>query len=266
MSETRAVTDFGQFNALRRDARAQDPKALEAAARQFEALFTQQLLKSARAAQLGDDLMGGTGTEFYQDLFDQQMATQLSAGKGLGIADLLIRQLQSSGALPAPAGASSPTPPYKAPPLSQEQFVASIRPHAEAAAKELGIPTQTLIAQAALETGWGRHVPTKADGSPSHNYFGIKADARWSGQRVEKLTQEVRGGVAQTESAQFRAYDSPAEGFADYVRFLRANPRYQDALNHGGDGERFVRGLQKAGYATDPSYAAKVARVQEREL
>jgi flagellar protein FlgJ len=281
-ASTPSVTDFGNFAGLRASARANDPESLRKVAQQFEALFTQQLLKSARAASLGSDLMGGEQTEFYNDLFDQQMALHLSSGKGLGIADLLVRQLQQrSGAnatkstdqtfgahgeamveLPARPSAQA-TIPLRSEASSPNNFVEQIRPHAERAAQALGVPARVIMAQAALETGWGRQVPGQAQGTPSFNFFGIKADARWEGPSVEVQTHEFIDGRMQPKSAAFRAYDSIGEAFDDYVNFLQSNPRYADALRHQGDSERFASGLQKAGYASDPSYAQKVLKIAQ---
>ena len=120
-----------------------------------------------------------------------------------------------------------------------------------------------LVAQAALETGWGRHAMQRDDGSPSFNFFGIKADTRWQGEKVQTMTSEFENGTMQRQSAEFRAYASPAAAFDDYVRFLQSNPRYAEALRHGGDAERFTSGLQKAGYATDPAYAQKIQRIAD---
>lgn len=279
---TASATDFSQFASLRLGARAQSPEALKAAARQFESLMTQQLLKASHAGATGDDLLGGGESDTYRDLFDQQMAMQLSSGKGLGIADLLVQQLQSrlSASLTQP-GAEGPSSTSAAAPSTAagaparvsvdtasadpdadaDGFVNAILPHAERAAKALGVPTEVIVAQAALETGWGQHPIRKADGTASNNFFGIKADSRWGGARVSTQTTEVRDGVAGKESAAFRAYGSIGEGFDDYVKFVRDNPRYAAALRHGGDGEVYARGLQKAGYATDPAYAQKIGRI-----
>ncbi|WP_028006979.1 flagellar assembly peptidoglycan hydrolase FlgJ [Solimonas flava] len=291
---TDSITDFGQFNALRRGARANDEAAVRKAAQQFEALLTQQMLKSARAALPGDPLTGGGQTDFYQDLFDQQMAVHLSSGKGLGLADLLVRQLrghdaaagddaQSSGSLPSastststsrstststPATSAAPAA-TAAPPASgaasgsdaRSAFVQAIRPHAERAARELGVPARVLIAQAALETGWGRHAMRGADGQPTFNFFGIKADKRWEGGEVRTTTTEYVDGQAQRQRADFRTYASAGEAFDNYVDFLKSNPRYTQALRHGGSAANFVHGLQQAGYATDPAYASKILRI-----
>lgn len=259
-----SITDFGELSRLRLSARREDPEALRAAAKQFESLFTQMLLKSARASSLGDDLMGSEQTEFYQDLFDQQIAQQMSAGKGLGIAELLVRQLQH-GAAAAPATAASATihtPAAAAAPASD--FVTQILPHAQKAAAALGVPPQLLAAQAALESGWGRREIRNADGSASHNLFGIKADASWKGARTSVATHEYDNGVKRGETADFRSYASLDEAFADYVSFLQSNPRYAQALQQR-DGSGFAHGLQRAGYATDPAYASKLLRIAGSE-
>lgn len=144
-----------------------------------------------------------------------------------------------------------------------EEFVAAIWPHAQQAATELGIPAKTLVAQAALETGWGRKIPRQPGGSEAHNLFGIKATGRWRGESVTTTTTEFVNNVAHRETANFRAYASPADSFADYVRLLKNNPRYADTLNSSGDGKRFAQALQQAGYATDPNYAAKLDAIAE---
>ena len=144
---------------------------------------------------------------------------------------------------------------------SPEQFVATLWPEAQAAATELGVDPKMLLAQAALESGWGKAVMHAADGSDSHNLFGIKADRSWGGRSVGTQTLEYENGVAIRKRAAFRAYDSYADSFRDYVGFLRDNPRYTQALKHADNPERFIAGLQKAGYATDPNYARKVMSI-----
>lgn len=143
---------------------------------------------------------------------------------------------------------------------SPERFVASIWDQAQAAAKELGVDARALVAQAALETGWGRRQIQRNGGGDANNLFGIKANG-WNGERATTRTHEYVGGERRTETAQFRAYASPAESFADYVRMLKNNPRYQKALEAGGDVRRFAQALQGAGYATDPAYAAKITAI-----
>ena len=138
-------------------------------------------------------------------------------------------------------------------------FVRALAPQAAVAAKKLGVSVRALLAQAALETGWGKHLPSHGDGSSSNNLFGIKAGSSWDGQRVNVPTVEFEDGVAVRRQAQFRAYASPADSFANYAQLLRDNPRYSGALGQGDDVLGFARGLVKGGYATDPAYATKLA-------
>ncbi|WP_026332782.1 MULTISPECIES: flagellar assembly peptidoglycan hydrolase FlgJ [unclassified Thioalkalivibrio] len=149
------------------------------------------------------------------------------------------------------------------PPRNPDEFLEKLGPAAERAAAELGVDASVLLAQSALETGWGQHVPSRTDGEPSFNLFGIKADRSWSGESVSVGTLEYRDGVAQREQARFRAYDDPERSFADYVDFIRSNPRYERALQ-AGDDATYVRELQAAGYATDPRYAEKILDLRDR--
>jgi flagellar protein FlgJ len=139
-----------------------------------------------------------------------------------------------------------------------ESFVMDLWPHAEKAADKLGVSASLLVAQSALETGWGRHAMKKSDGSIAYNLFGIKAGQDWYGASVTHNTLEHREGVMQQERSQFRAYDSVAEALDDYVNFIQSRSRYQQALQHGGSDEHYINSLQEAGYATDPAYAEKV--------
>lgn len=291
MRPTDAITDFSQFQGMRAGARNGDEATIRKAAQQFEALLTQQLFKNMRAGSLGDDVMGGGQTGFYQDMFDQQMSVHLSSGKGLGLADMLVKQLRGAAGGQAALGAttavgmaalpsskqafalqSHPNPVAsaaapeasardQAPARTPEAFVKAILPHAERAARELGVPARVLVAQAALETGWGKHAIKGTDGKSSFNFFGIKSDTRWSGDKASTTTTEFVNGSEERQQADFRAYDSAADSFADYVHFLKSNPRYAQALQHGGSASRFVQGLQKAGYATDPAYAQKILSI-----
>ncbi len=147
-----------------------------------------------------------------------------------------------------------------------KDFVKDVWPHAKRAADVLGVDADVLVAQSALETGWGKHTPKNADGSNSFNLFGIKADQRWQGEKLEITTREYRHGVMQQEQASFRSYDSVAQAFEDYTQFILDNPRYQQALEYGYDAKAYARELQKAGYATDPNYAEKINRVRGNEV
>ncbi len=151
---------------------------------------------------------------------------------------------------------------------SPEEFTNHIMPYAQKAAKELGVSPLVLVAQAALETGWGKAVTRHQDGSSSFNLFNIKADKRWDGEHIIKSTLEYDNGLAKYEKASFRAYDSYADSFNDYVDFLRTNTRYGDALRNQssqGNDQLFIQDLHKAGYATDPDYADKVIDILNRE-
>ncbi|MFT5504364.1 MAG: flagellar protein FlgJ [Gammaproteobacteria bacterium] len=147
-----------------------------------------------------------------------------------------------------------------------EQFVQDVLPNAVKAAEKLGISAEALVAQSALETGWGKHVIRLPDGQPSFNLFGIKTGSNWDGDSVTKATLEYRNGVLQTETAQFRAYSSLADGFEDYVDFIQSRSRYQSALQHEGDVSSYFHGLQNAGYATDPEYANKILSILNGEI
>jgi peptidoglycan hydrolase FlgJ len=146
---------------------------------------------------------------------------------------------------------------------SPEEFVNKLWPCAEEAGKELGVDPRHLLAQAALETGWGKSLPCDTDGATSFNFFGIKAGASWEGDSVSVKTLEFEGGVPIPRQAKFRSYGSAAESFRDYVEVLRNNPRYAAALNTGSDSKAFATALQKGGYATDPAYAQKIMSIAQ---
>jgi flagellar protein FlgJ len=149
------------------------------------------------------------------------------------------------------------------PPRSREEFVGTLWPHAVAAGRELGVDPATIVSHAALETGWGRSLPQRADGATSFNLFGIKASGGWRGVAAAADTVEYERGEAVTRTEHFRAYGSLAEGVRDYARLIAGSPRYAAALNAGGDAGAYAAALQRGGYATDPAYATKLARVAE---
>ena len=249
------ANDFKQFAALRRGAEANSPATLRAAAKQFESLFTKMMLQSMRKASFGDPLFGSDQGDMYQDMADDQLAVQMSQGKGLGLADMLIRQLSHGTAVsPAPGSAS---PDAKATPEERAKFVSQLMPQATEAARELGVDPRSLIAQAALETGWGKSQP----GGDSNNFFGVKAGAGWDGASRLASTQEFESGVGSSVDARFRAYGSASESVNDYVHVIRDNPRYAAALNTGDNVQAFAAALQQGGYATDPEYARKLVAV-----
>ena len=270
---TATITDFTQYASLRKAAGENDPAALREVANQFEALFLQTMLKSMREASLGDPLFGNNEQhDMYRDMMDQQLAVELASGKGVGLADMLVRQLggaeasklqrpETSHAVPQAAAVrrKQPMPDWSDP----AAFARDIWPHAERAGRKLNVAPEAIVAQAALETGWGKHVMSDNDGGASFNLFGIKSGSGWSGDRVVRDTLEFEGGVPQRQQAKFRSYDSVAAAFSDYGDFLTANPRYSDVRNHGSDAAGFARALQDSGYATDPHYAQKLTNVLE---
>jgi flagellar protein FlgJ len=282
-------SDFTGLQKLKMQAREGQAAARSEVARQFESLFVAQMLKSMRAASGGGGLLDNSNSLFYRDMYDQQIATEMAKSRGVGMADVIERQLGGKPEAGSPQGKQVAD--YRASPLwrsgpalvpgigsaargdrvissgptdlgdSREEFLRALWPHAEAAARALGVAPEALLAQAALETGWGRHIMPGPDGQPSYNLFGIKADRGWDGQLVHMSTVEYKDGVALKTRAAFRAYGSYTESFADYVEFLKANPRYQRALAAASNPEAFVEELQQAGYATDPAYAAKLKRI-----
>lgn len=259
--------DFQGLAALKNDAKQQAPAALKEAARQFESLFTQMLLKSMREANKSfgeDSLFGSDQADMYQDMFDDQMALQMSKGRGLGLADMLVRQLQGGSLSSAPAAQSAaPTAGAAEPAIaaSKDDFLRTLRPHAERAAREIGVDPDALLAQAALETGWGRSMPCNAQGECSFNLFGIKAGSQWSGATVNVPTLEFESGIPVRKVERFRAYGSPADSFRDYAALIRGSSRYANARGTGENVEAFAAALQQGGYATDPNYAQKIAAV-----
>lgn len=294
-------TDLNGFNQLRAEARSDSKAVLPAVAKQFEALFTQMMLKSMREASdsLGSALGDSEAGKAYRDLFDQQLSVTLAqSGKGLGIAQMLINHLgsqtsQTGGAgglkdgsandldgigdptrLPAnadqfqrrlanviEAGRELGRSAMKWMPQDAQDFVRSLAPYAEAAAEKLGVSVRAVLAQAALETQWGKHMPRSSDGATSFNLFGIKAGSGWNGQKVSVPTLEYEDGVAVRRRAQFRAYSSPAQSFQDYAAMIASDPHYAAAKGQGDNVRGFAHALARGGYATDPDYAEKVIAI-----
>lgn len=255
-------------------AAAKDPKAaVREAARQFESLFMQQLLKAMRESAQSSGMLENEGTKMGQEMLDTQWAGKLSGLPG-GLSDVIARQLERQmGMAPGPiprqdsANRSAPANPLKpeaqagVPRNSAVGFVSQHQAAAEAAERSSGIPSEFMIAQAAHETGWGRKEIRHADGSPAYNLFGIKAGAQWKGPTAEVTTTEYINGVARKVVQKFRAYASYAESFADYANLMKSSPRYAEVVKSGDNAHRFAQGLQRAGYATDPAYADKLSRV-----
>lgn len=279
---TDVYTDFQGLNKLKAAAGRQSPAALEKVAEQFEAIFLQTMLKSMRSASLGEGIMDNDQSKFYQEMFDQQIAVDLASKRQVGIADMMIRQLSQQSAvsaenkgvldqsrlerteLNAPKRKLEQTelktpaqPGFESP----EDFVHRLWPVAEKAAAQLGVAPEVLLAQSALETGWGKAVIRQQDGSSSHNLFNIKADQRWQGPSARVSTLEYDGAQSRREMASFRAYGSYEESFQDYVAFVKSGDRYQGALAQADDSAAYVKELHEAGYATDPEYSNKINRI-----
>lgn len=295
MEMSRNVHDMQGIDKLRQAAQSGDKGALQEAAKQFEAIFVQMMLKSMRKAQdaLADENspFNSQQVKFYRDMHDQQLAVDLSTRGNMGIAELIVQQLSpgKDGFMPASAlrenanlaGLSrQESLQYQTPATedgadkqvnqsaskqaafsSPSEFIATLLPHAQNFAKQIGIDAKALLAQAAVETGWGRYMIHDAKGENSHNLFGIKADRRWDGEKTSINTIEFEQGVAKQQKASFRSYDSFTDALKDYVSFVTENPRYKEALQNTTDPKSYFEHLQGAGYATDPNYAEKIMSV-----
>lgn len=353
-----SYTDLNRLQRLKVGDERDSEANLRQVAQEFEALFIGEMMKAMRSANdvLADDLFNSNESKTYRDMYDQQMSVTLSQGKGMGMADVLVRQMSSMQqpstrpnpfaqadselkVASEPAAATPATPAVESAPAaaentayrhvadtstvnfrrytgvapsalakykqqlaaasaetaagqqpthkqamrsyadvinslpasaakqvqqgrfhSPEEFVTAMLPMAEQAAKQLGVDPSYLVAQAALETGWGKHMQRGADGQSSYNLFGIKAHG-WKGQSAAAPTSEYINGKLVKITDSFRQYDSFTHSFNDYVNFLQQNPRYKKALQVAGNAEQYVRELQRAGYATDPNYAAKISRI-----
>lgn len=266
-------------------------------AKQLEGLFMQELVKSMRATTMNSGMMENSATEMGSNMLDTQLANQMTGLPG-GLSDLIAKQLERQLGVSQNGGKDSPlkglgdlslsnmpaaTPTATARASSEqasqssnlngttradgkklnnsEHFVRKHQAAAQAAELATGIPSTHILGQAALESGWGKHEIRMKDGSSSHNLFGIKATSDWKGKVAEVTTTEYFGGVAHKVTAKFRAYDSYADAFKDHARLLSKSPRYSQTVAQADTAQGFARGLQKAGYATDPAYADKLTKV-----
>jgi peptidoglycan hydrolase FlgJ len=260
--------DVASLATLRAKAGSDPKAAVREVARQFEALFMQELVKSMRAATLSSGMLDNEGGKLGTEMLDQQFATRMTGLPG-GLSDAITRQLErqmglAPGPIPAPPPVAASLLPERATRIPDRGAAAFVQQHdaaAKAAEARTGIPAAFMIGQAAHESGWGRREIRDADGTPSHNLFGIKAGPDWKGPVAETLTTEVVDGRPVKQLARFRAYASHAESFADYARLLASSPRYRPVLAQAQDAGGFAAGLQRAGYATDPAYADKLTRV-----
>jgi flagellar protein FlgJ len=266
-SAAATYTDLNGLAALKRDPNS--PQAISAVAQQVEALFLQMMLKSMRdataAEQTDSNAMG-----MYQDMFDKQVALSISQHADLGIGRLLTRQLAgrtAAGAAKltsgAPTASATASPAAATAPLAQTpaEFVQRLLPPIRRAAGALGVDPMGMLAQAALETGWGQRMPRNADGSLSHNVFGIKAGDEWTGARATADTMEISNGVATPRRSAFRAYGSIEDSVNDFASLLKSSPRYREVIAAGGNAASYIAGIGKSGYATDPEYANKLNQI-----
>ncbi|AHG22051.1 flagellar rod assembly protein FlgJ [Chania multitudinisentens RB-25] len=284
-----AAYDAQALNDLKRQATADPQGSLLQVAQQIEGLFVQMMLKSMRAALPPGGLLSSEQTRLYTAMYDQQLAQQMSQ-KGLGLAEMMLKQLSVTHAgQSAAAGIIVPMllgndGPYTAPsqilaqrvrravpkmppeapiPLTNGNFVARLSIPARLASQQSGIPHQLIMAQAALESGWGQREIPAADGSPSHNLFGIKAGSSWQGPVTEITTTEFTLGAEKKIKARFRVYGSYAEALSDYIKLLTNNPRYAGVVSARSP-EQAAHALQQAGYATDPQYARKLVNLMQQ--
>lgn len=280
-----AAYDAQALNGLKRQVTTDPQGNLKQVAQQVEGMFVQMMLKSMRAALPQDGVLSSDQTRLYTSMYDQQIAQQITQ-KGLGLAEMMVKQLSAADSEPSETVGTVPMlldnqvlqrlplqtleqmvrravpklPPVATVPLNNGNFVARLSVPARVASQQSGIPHQLIVAQAALESGWGqREIPT-ADGTPSYNLFGIKAGSSWDGPVTEITTTEYEQGAAKKIKARFRVYSSYVEAIGDYVKLLTNNPRYANVAA-ARNPEQAAHALQQAGYATDPHYAKKLVNV-----
>lgn len=305
--------DINGLNSIRQGSKSKDKEskeaALQQAAKQFEAIFMQMLMKSMRKAQEvleSDSPFNSESTKFYRDMHDQQMSLELSNNGALGLSELIVRQLggdsenftpqsvlrgdgnldargrtkaakqkqpreidlvnvptaikdpnhdrQTNGSGVANIAALIQTPTYAEP----KDFVTALTADAKRVQEKINVPFEVVIAQAALETGWGQKIIKTDDGKSSNNLFNIKADSRWAGEKTHKETLEFENGAMVKKREPFRVYESVGQSVNDYLNLLTNSDRYQGALEKANNVEQFLHNLQSAGYATDPNYANKI--------
>lgn len=292
---SRNVHDLSSTSILREQVKKGDDAAIEETAKQFEAIFVKMLLKSMRDAQdtLSDEdsPFNSQQVKFYRDMHDQQLASDLSSGGGMGLAELIVQQLKHNNvdrddsvaktdgdlsSINRLRVATRQTAENIAFGLQNEhkqasfespqEFIEKLYPYAVTAAEKLGIEPKALLAQAALETGWGQYLIHNNSGNNSHNLFGIKADARWQGDKTVVNTLEYVNQIPTPQKAAFRNYGDFESSLNDYVEFIQTNPRYEQAIEKTNDPQSYFDALQEAGYATDPKYAEKVMSVYNGEL
>jgi len=274
-------TDLNGLASLKKDSKS--PQAIHAVAQQVDALFLQMMLKSMREASADAGEADSNEMGMYQDMFDKQVALNLSQHQGLGLGSLVTRQLSAAAASPSGTQSSAPQAPAAstnagtaegpdaegsaaaAPSTTMlqtaSQFVSEVLPTISRAAQALGVSPLGMLAQAALETGWGKRMARTAQGAPSLNMFGIKAGDTWDGARASASTVEFSGGVATQRHTAFRAYASIEESVGDFANLLKGSPRYHNAIAAGGNAQAYVNSIGQSGYATDPEYGNKLNEI-----
>lgn len=287
-SNQKAYTDLNSLQQIKTTGKEDKSAALRQIAQQFESLFIDMMLKSMRSANdvfAKDNPLNSFEMKHHQEMYDKQLGLSLSQSNNIGLAEAFYRQMErsylsnnslssdkvsqtgDSGVLPDKqsdiifSGKKIPQRIADASMLNDvntpQEYIQAVTPYAKQVAKDMGVDYRVLIAQSALETGWGEHVIRDKYGNQSFNLFNIKADSRWQGKSVSVSTIEYVDGIAQREKANFRRYSSIKESFDDYQQFL-SQPRYAKALENKHDAQQFVQELQHAGYATDPKYAEKI--------
>ncbi|ATZ95028.1 MULTISPECIES: flagellar assembly peptidoglycan hydrolase FlgJ [Dickeya] len=280
------------LNSLKRDVSShpQSREGIRAVAKQLEGVFVQMMMKSMRDALPKDGIFSSDQTRMLTSMYDQQLAQQMSSGKGLGLASVIEKQMMGQGIAGNEPASTAPFKPdgqlarampsfvleqmvrkavpklpekSSALPMSSTDFISRLSTPAMLVSQQSGIPHHLIMAQAALESGWGqREIPT-ADGRRSHNIFGIKAGSSWDGPVTEVTTTEYEQGIAKKVKAAFRVYGSYLEALNDYAKLLTQNPRYA-GVSAAATAEQAAVALQQAGYATDPAYAKKlVSMIQQ---
>jgi len=303
-SQNKVVSSFALdtqgLGDLKRSAKTGSQEATRGAAQQFEALFINQMMKSMRDATPADGLMDNQQTKMFTGMLDQQLSQNM-AKRGMGLADVLVRQLSAQndakalaiGGIDGAAGTNGAASAIDIPLLQKNAgplkgmdavqtngisasgrtqaphvraFQEKLGSHAAEAEAATGVPAKFMLGQAALETGWGKRMIRNADGTNANNLFGIKAGPNWKGKVATAVTTEYVNGHPRQKVERFRSYETPADSFKDYARMLANNPRYEKVLNHAGDASAFAHGLQRAGYATDPQYGAKLSKIIKHSL
>lgn len=296
-------SDLQGLESIKQLGQVDENAALAEVSKQFESILVNMMLKNMRSATnvLSEgSYLGGDQVSFYQEMLDDQWSVELTRGAGLGFANPMAQQLGGDRSIPKDDNVTSAamsieqilsgvritkqrsefiapiestttvksmqrlgdTPIFSTP----EAFVEGLYDSAEQAANKLGVAPSTLLAQSALETGWGQHFPSGKDGQHGFNLFGIKADDRWSGPVTQVETVEYFAGQPVKVNANFRRYDSFEQSFNDYVDFVSSQSRYQSALEKATDAAGYIQALQAAGYATDPKYAEKVQAILNRDI